>query len=179
MRKRTNLLSKLGFSSSRLILFCSLFWASAAFAVFHEYDNLNRLVRSTYESGQIIEYSYDAVGNLLTVTNTLPPTDVTSSVAFQIGGLRYNRRTRRFVGMISITNNTSSAIDGPLHIVLNNLSNFATLVNADGTHNGAPYLTLPSGVGLSPGGSNRVIVDFSLSSRQLPAYTLQAYSGNF
>jgi YD repeat-containing protein len=43
--------------------------------VSHTYDDLNRLVRTDYGNGTVIEYAYDAAGNRLaqTVTEPLPP----------------------------------------------------------------------------------------------------------
>ena len=48
-------------------LLCSLLVANPMTAqaeqVTHSYDNLNRLIKSDYGNGNIIEYSYDAAGN--------------------------------------------------------------------------------------------------------------------
>lgn len=57
-----------------VLLFPSLAWADN---VSHTYDNLNRLIRTDYGNGQVIEYTYDAAGNRLSqmvkVTDTTPP----------------------------------------------------------------------------------------------------------
>ncbi len=49
---------------------------TAAYAATYSYDELNRVTSVTYDSGQKIEYSYDAGGNLLSVTppDSIPPT---------------------------------------------------------------------------------------------------------
>jgi YD repeat-containing protein len=38
----------------------------------YDYDSLNRLDKVTYPSGETINYTYDATGNLLNVTRTMP-----------------------------------------------------------------------------------------------------------
>lgn len=45
---------------------------SQAQATLYTYDELNRLTQVEYTSGQIIQYSYDAGGNLLSINNALP-----------------------------------------------------------------------------------------------------------
>ncbi|MEI7997444.1 MAG: RHS repeat domain-containing protein [Methylococcaceae bacterium] len=49
--------------------------------VTHSYDNLNRLIKSDYGNGNVIDYTYDAAGNrtsqkVTTVTNQLPIANV-------------------------------------------------------------------------------------------------------
>ena len=45
--------------------------AAPVYAETYEYDELNRLKKVNYDNGTVIEYSYDAAGNLLTST-TIP-----------------------------------------------------------------------------------------------------------
>jgi len=49
-----------------------LILAIPSYAITYTYDNLNRLKSVEYSSGQIITYSYDAVGNILNITQTTP-----------------------------------------------------------------------------------------------------------
>ena len=61
-----------------MLVFCSL--ASAA-TVTYTYDNLNRLNKVDYGNGAVIEYTYDAAGNrlsLVSVADTTPPTGTIS-----------------------------------------------------------------------------------------------------
>ena len=51
------------------ILMVSLTSAYAA-EVSYAYDELNRLVKVIYDDGSTIEYTYDAVGNRVTVTES-------------------------------------------------------------------------------------------------------------
>lgn len=70
-----------------MLVFCS--FASAA-TVTYTYDNLNRLNKVDYGNGAVIEYTYDAAGNrlsLVSVADTTAPTvsaggDKTANVAF-------------------------------------------------------------------------------------------------
>ncbi len=53
----------------KLIIFLALLlFSSGAEAFQYTYDSLNRLTRITYDSGAVIEYAYDAAGNLVAVT---------------------------------------------------------------------------------------------------------------
>jgi YD repeat-containing protein len=56
-------------------LFFLTFFVNSLNAVTFEYDDLNRLVRVTYEDGAVIEYTYDEVGNRLTLETTVPDPD--------------------------------------------------------------------------------------------------------
>jgi YD repeat-containing protein len=44
--------------------------SSASYAIDCVYDDLNRLVQVIYPTGEIIHYTYDATGNLLSVIQT-------------------------------------------------------------------------------------------------------------
>jgi len=45
--------------------------SQSAWAITYEYDDLNRLVKATYDNGAVITYSYDAAGNI-TGTRQIP-----------------------------------------------------------------------------------------------------------
>ncbi len=56
-----------------VLLLLSLLLNSTTYAAKYEYDDLNRLVRVAYNSGQFIEYDYDNAGNILSIdTNEIP-----------------------------------------------------------------------------------------------------------
>ena len=51
---------------------------TVAYAAKYTYDDLNRLIKVAYDSGQIVNYSYDAGGNMLMVGNEMPVVDTDS-----------------------------------------------------------------------------------------------------
>ncbi len=53
-----------------LIITTGLLISSASYAIDYVYDDLNRLVQVTYPTGEIITYTYDATGNLISVIQT-------------------------------------------------------------------------------------------------------------
>lgn len=57
------------------VLFLLPFFVSSSGAVVYEYDDLNRLVKATYEDGTATEYTYDEVGNRLNMGTTVPDPD--------------------------------------------------------------------------------------------------------
>ena len=85
-----------------------------------------------------------------TVAPAAPPSmPVTSS------GLIYNRRTATFYGTVTVTNNTSSTVTGPLAVSITNLTAGVTLNSAN------PVPVLASGATLNPGQSASGTVSFS------------------
>jgi len=58
------------FSKSIWGIFILLNVSTACYAVDYTYDELHRLVKAQYESGQTIHYEYDAGGNLLSASET-------------------------------------------------------------------------------------------------------------
>lgn len=76
-------------------------------------------------------------------------------------GFLYSRATHAYNGTITVLNNTSSAVSGPLVVVLNNLPSGVTLLNNTQT-SGAPGVSvLGSGGSLAPGQSAQATVSFS------------------
>ncbi len=53
-----------------LIFITGLLISSASYAIDYVYDDLDRLVQVIYPTGEIIHYTYDATGNLLSVSQT-------------------------------------------------------------------------------------------------------------
>jgi hypothetical protein len=103
--------------------------------------------------------------------------EVTGQLSVQISGLVYNRLSQRYSGTIRATNRTGTPITGPIQVELNGLNAAIALVNASGTHNGAPYVT--SAPSLAPGDTVSVPVQFSNPSKLPLSYTVKAYSGTF
>jgi uncharacterized protein len=108
----------------------------------------------------------------------LPPgIDVTSNVQVSRSGLVLNRVTGVFSGTISIKNTSAATINGPINVLLRNLTAGVTLTNAAGTEGGAPYIT---GTGpIVPGATLTLPVTFSNPSRALLNYDVRVVSGNF
>jgi hypothetical protein len=89
------------------------------------------------------------------------PTNLTSDVRATHSGFRYNSARHVFVQTITITN--TSALMGPLELVLTNLSANVQLANASGTDsNGDPYLavSLPDNT-LDVGASITITLEFT------------------
>ncbi len=63
------------FSKSVWGIFILFSVSTACYAVDYTYDELHRLVKAEYESGQTIYYAYDAGGNLLSASETPQPKD--------------------------------------------------------------------------------------------------------
>ncbi|MFC7652978.1 ExeM/NucH family extracellular endonuclease [Pseudoduganella danionis] len=107
-----------------------------------------------------------------------PYTDVSSSVRAAASGLVLNRSTGKWVGSLTLTNTSNVALQGPLQVELVGLVADATLVNASGSHNGAPYITLSGN--LAPGASVVVPTTFSKSGSGTVRYSaVKVYSGTF
>jgi predicted extracellular nuclease len=103
--------------------------------------------------------------------------DVTASVQKVSSGLVFNRATQLFTGTITLVNKSGTALNGPLQLSLASLTSGVTLVNATGSKNGAPYITVNGG--LSAGASVTVPVSFSNPAKVGLTYTAKVYSGNF
>ncbi len=108
----------------------------------------------------------------------LPPgIDVTSSVQIARSGLVLNRATNVFSGTISIKNTSTATINGPINVLLQNLSAGVTLTNAAGTEGGVPYIT---GTGpIAPGATLTLPVTFTNPARVPLNYDVRVVSGNF
>ncbi len=100
--------------------------------------------------------------------------DVTGRVHVESSGLIYNPATGLFVGHVTYTNISNSAISGPVPIVLENLSAGVTLTNATGVTGSDPYVTdVPATV--NPGETRDVLIEFSDPSRVPIQYSLAIF----
>lgn len=127
-------------------------------------------------SGGTESFTLDTVGNIAFACAS----DVSSTVSVVRSGYSYNVVTKRYAQTVTLTNNNSSAITGPISLVLDNLSSNATLFNASGTTAcaaplGSPYLTL-SGP-LNGGGSATVLLQFTDPTKTGITYTTRVLAG--
>jgi hypothetical protein len=134
-------------------------------------------------------YSGDDVhsGNSASSTITVPDaptvTDVSSRVAVTRSGFTFNRATGTFFQTLTIRNTSSTAITGPISLVLEGLPAGVRLVNASGTTQnvgqpGSPYVDLlgPDGV-LAPGATLTVVLEFDNPRKVGITYTTRVLAG--
>ncbi len=108
------------------------------------------------------------LSNISVSSNTVPLTvdsscncqsNVSSGITVTRSGLRYvTSSEQQFVQTLTIKNNTSGPISGPINVVIQSLSANATLTNPGGTtgctSSGSPYVTVvQSNSALAPGAS--------------------------
>lgn len=105
--------------------------------------------------------------------------DVSANVKVTRSGFRLNRSTGRYVQTLTLTNTGGSSINGPITLILSNLSANASLVNKSGNTSclapaGVPYITVGlTGNVLGAGSSVAVALNFTNSSSQPILYTTQ------
>jgi hypothetical protein len=111
------------------------------------------------------------------------PTDVTSQTHVSLSGVRLDRSTGLFVGTATITNTSSSAIAGPVSLILG-LRNGIKLANATGntcliSPVGAGFInpTL-SGGALAPAAAVTVTVQYSNPNQQPIQPTVKVVAGS-
>ncbi len=103
--------------------------------------------------------------------------DVSSQVSAVGSGLVFNRSTRTLNGIITITNTSSQPLQGPIQMLLANLTGGVTLANATGSFAGSPYIAI--GASFAPGQSIAVPVKFSAPANVAINPTVKTYSGEF
>ncbi len=114
--------------------------------------------------------------NAPTFANVLSTIDIARS------GYTFNRRLGQFTQVVTVTNRGQQAINGPIEVVLDNLSSNTTLANATGTtaNNvplGSPYIAVPGVTSLAPGASASVTLQFTTPSTGSISYSPRAISG--
>ena len=79
-----------------------------------------------------------------TSVDTADVTIIASAVHLSFGRIGYDRRTQQLTVLVTVTNTSGLVIDGPIHLVVENISEATvTVANANGvTHDGWPYLDL-------------------------------------
>ncbi len=105
------------------------------------------------------------------------PDQGTAELSVSTSRLRYNRRTRRFQGTVTLTNEGGTTVQGPVHILFADLVPGVVLTNADGQVSGTPYITLPVTGGLAPGASARATIEFSNRTRNRIGFTTSVHVG--
>jgi hypothetical protein len=91
-----------------------------------------------------------------------------------MSGLYFSRITQTYSGTITVVNNTSSAVSGPLQIVLTNLTSGVTVTGNPPIVDGWPAVPiLASGATLNPGQSASAEVAFSNPSNALINFTAE------
>jgi predicted extracellular nuclease len=109
---------------------------------------------------------------------TPPYVDVTGSVRIVQSGLAVNYAAQLYSGKVIITNTGDTTLSGPLHFVLQGLTQGVVLNGEHGKHKGAPYLTLPQ-TALAPG--EKVTVEFSFTygeKKKSIDYTPKLFTGD-
>ena len=104
--------------------------------------------------------------------------DVSSQVKASHTGFTINRATHLWTATMTIQNTGTTAIAGPIQVLLTNLSAGVSMSNSTGTHNGSPYITA-SADGLAPGASVSVPIQFTNPSGVSIAFTPVTASGTY
>jgi hypothetical protein len=122
------------------------------------------------------------LGCPLSVVDPLKPTDVTTQVAVVFSGLRLNRANGRFVGTVSLKNNGTTALTGPLSLAVRTPGNVA-LSNGAGTTcgtlpAGVPFLNVPlTGNTLAAGATVQANTEFTNPDGGAAATTVTVLAG--
>ncbi len=108
--------------------------------------------------------------------------DVSNSISVTRGGYALNPGTGRFVQTDTLTNNSTSTINGPISLVIEGLSSNATLFNLTGATDaffppvGLPYINTTA-ASLAPGQSVSVTLQFSNPSKAGIMYVIRVLAG--
>jgi predicted extracellular nuclease len=103
--------------------------------------------------------------------------NVTSSFSTTTAGLVLNRATQKYSDTLTLTNISSSTLNGPFQLEFDGLTAGVTLANASGNHAGAPYITVSAT--LAPGTSIAVPLSFTDPAKTAIHYTAAVYNGAF
>jgi hypothetical protein len=135
---------------------------------------------ATTGSHTVAYWSVDAAGNTEaqhTLALNIAPADVGASVKMTQQGATLNRATGKYVGGVTVTNTSATALTGPLWLTLNGLTAGVTLDGAAGTNGGAPYVVV-SGP-LNPGATLTVPLTFTNPARAVIGYAPALYQPHF
>ena len=100
-----------------------------------------------------------------TVTGNCPNDVYNVGTSLSFGNIIYNSHKNLYSETVTLTNNTSAALTGPLSLELTNLPKSAVLTDATGTTSGNPYIRfLNSGKTLKAGGSVSITLTFAAAS---------------
>jgi uncharacterized repeat protein (TIGR03803 family) len=91
---------------------------------------------------------------------------VASPVSLSFGSITYNTKTKLYSETVTLTNNTSGTLTGPMSLELTNLPGGVVLTDATGTTNGNPYVRfLNSGKTLKKSASVSITLTFTAPSQ--------------
>jgi hypothetical protein len=115
-------------------------------------------------------------------TDTVNPiVNVSSQVQFNETGFSVNRLSKLWTSTITVANQGTATIAGPVQVVLNGLmpgANGITMSNNTGLRNGLYYITVSPG-SIAPGGSASVYIQFMNPNNALISFTPVTDSGTF
>jgi hypothetical protein len=104
--------------------------------------------------------SSDSIDVLINKADWMP-----GPVSLSFGAITYNSQTNVFSETVTLTNNTSGTLTGPLSLELTNLPSGVVLTDATGTTNGNPYFGfLKTSKTLAKGASVRITLTFTAAS---------------
>jgi hypothetical protein len=111
----------------------------------------------------------------------VPPIIPHSQIATKLIKRDDDDKTETFTAEVKITNISKRTISTPssFQIVFNSLPHGVTLLNATGTFNESPYLTVPAVASLAPGESATVPVQFKNPTDEHIKFTPEVYAGTF
>lgn len=87
-----------------------------------------------------------------------------NQISTAVSAFTYNPPTQTYIGTITITNVSTSAIQGPFQIVFTSLTTGVVMTNSTGTFGGFPYLTVAGVSSLAPSQAIIVNLQFQASS---------------
>ncbi len=102
--------------------------------------------------------------------------DVSADVKTTTTAFTYDRRTKIFSGAVTVTNISTTTLNGPLSIVLTGLTAGVTALNPTGSTASGPYYTFDV-LPLPPGQSATFGVEFTDPSNARIDFTPKTYSG--
>jgi hypothetical protein len=109
--------------------------------------------------------------------NLAPVSDITAQFTVTSSGFTYSPVTKQYSGTIKLVN-TGAATNGPVSVLLTNLTPGVSVVNPSGTFNGSPYLTVANTAGgMAATQTITVPVKFTNPSNSLIQATPKVYSG--
>ena len=103
--------------------------------------------------------------------------DVSSHVSATHAGFARHPGTHVWSTMLTVKNTGSSAINGPIQVVLTKLSENASMTNSNGTYKGSPYITVSTGP-LAAGASVQVKLQFANPTNDFINFTPVTEAGD-
>lgn len=131
--------------------------------------DFNETLRGDFSNPQRYSDHDPLVVQLTTASN------VTSQLGITRTAQALNRATGLYQTTVRITNNTGSALSGPLQLVITGLTEGAKITNAASTTPASAVYNVP--VPLAPGATASVLVTFSLDAAKPVVFTMNVFSG--